>query len=303
MPRWLVYCFLTVVCFGVWGVSFKALEPHGVSPGQSQALSTLGILPIMAVLLALSDWRAGDRLRRGSIWSFVAGVLVALGNLAYYHAQAAGAKATTAVSLSMLYPAVTVIFALILLREKPGAVQVLGIIGSLGAIYMLNVGNPGEAFSRWMIYALAPIVLWGVAGYVQKVATADVSAELAALWFLAAFVPLGVVLYLVERFGWDLPARAWLLLGFQGATYGLGNLSLLAAFRNGGKASIVAPLSGLYPVVTIPLVIVIFREYVGMREWAGIVLALAAAVALSYERVDPKAESVVLASRVPIPEP
>jgi drug/metabolite transporter (DMT)-like permease len=115
------------------------------------------------------------------------------------------------------------------------------------------------------------------------VATGDVAADVAAFWFLAAFIPLAAALYAAERFGWDLSAPAWLLVALQGATYGVGNLSLLAAFRNGGKASVVAPLSGLYPVVTIPLAILFFSESVGGREWAGIGLALAAGAALSVE--------------------
>jgi drug/metabolite transporter (DMT)-like permease len=77
----------------------------------------------------------------------------------------------------------------------------------------------------------------------------------------------------------------------------LGNLSLLAAFRSGGKASIVTPLSGLYPVVTIPLAIILFQESVGLREWAGIALALVAGVALSLEpkKVPTRAKEVTLA--------
>ena len=31
MPRWLVCCLVTVVCFGVWGVMYKAL-PQALSP-------------------------------------------------------------------------------------------------------------------------------------------------------------------------------------------------------------------------------------------------------------------------------
>jgi drug/metabolite transporter (DMT)-like permease len=42
-------------------------------------------------------------------------------------------------------------------------------------------------------------------------------------------------------------------------------------------------LSGLYPVVAIPLAILLFHEAVGPREWAGIALAVAAGVALSWE--------------------
>jgi uncharacterized membrane protein len=295
MPRWLLYCFLTILCFGMWAVTFKPLQAQEVSAGQSQALCTVGILPIMLVLAASPSWRMGGSRVRGSIWSFVAGVLVGVGNFTYFLAQDAGAKATTAVSLSMLYPAATVILALLFLKERLHVVQALGIAASLAAIYLLNVSEPGEMFSAWMLYALAPIALWGVAGLIQKVATADVAAEVATFWFLTAFIPLGLVLYIRERFDWNLSATGWVLVSLQGATYGLGNLSLLAAFRNGGQASIVAPLSGLYPVVAIPLAILLFQEIVGPREWAGIALAVAAGVALSLEPKQTPADTKAMA--------
>ena len=295
MPRWLIYCFLTILCFGVWAVTFKLLQSQEVSAGQSQALCTVGIVPIMLVLAASPSWRMGGRKLRGSFWSFVAGVLVGVGNLAYFLAQDAGAKATTGVSLSMLYPAATVVLALLFLKERLQAVQALGIAASLVAIYLLNVSESGEMFSAWMLYALAPIALWGVAGLIQKVATGDVAAEVATFWFLTAFIPLGVALYFRERFDWNLSATSWFLVTLQGATYGLGNLSLLAAFRNGGQASIVARLSGLYPVVAIPLAILLFHENVGPREWAGIALAVAAGVALSWEPKKMPADSNALA--------
>ena len=132
MPRWLIYCFLTILCFGVWAVTFKPLQALDVSAGQSQALCTVGILPIMLVLAASPTWRMGGRKLRGSFWSFVAGVLVGVGNFAYFLAQAAGAKATTAVSLSMLYPAATVV--LVQLRhERP----LVGPTGPSGQSHLL----------------------------------------------------------------------------------------------------------------------------------------------------------------------
>jgi drug/metabolite transporter (DMT)-like permease len=64
----------------------------------------------------------------------------------------------------------------------------------------------------------------------------------------------------------------------------LGNLALLAAYRHGGKASIVTPVTGLYPVVAIPLAVLWFGEHVNAYQLAGIVLALVSVVALSFER-------------------
>jgi uncharacterized membrane protein len=222
----------------------------------------------------------------------VAGVLVGVGNVAYYQALAIGGKAATAASLTALYPVTTVILALILLREKPHMVQFVGIAGSLAAIYLLTGAQAAADLTGWIGYAMVPIALWGGSALIMKIATADVSAELATCSFLAGFIPLGALLLIAAELSlswteptqWALSAREYMFVTLLGASYGLGNLWLLAAYRNGGKASVVTPLTGLYPVVTIPLAILFFGESVGLREWGGIVAALGSGVALSIER-------------------
>jgi transporter family protein len=283
VPRWLFWSLLTIAAWGIWGVLGKALGD--LSAAQSQAFSTVGILPVMAVLAALPGWRGGGgRSARGGAYAFAAGVLVGLGNLAYYQALSVGAKAATAVALTALYPVVTVVLALFLLGEKPLPVQWLGVAGALAAVLLLNVAQPPGSPTGWVAYVLAPVALWGVAALVMKLSTREATAEQATFWFLAAFAPLGLAIIAIEPVPWALPARDWLVVALLGATYGVGNLALLAAYRHGGKASVVTPLSGLYPVVTIPLAIVFFGEHVGVREWSGIALALVAAIALAYDQ-------------------
>jgi uncharacterized membrane protein len=290
VPKWLVFSLLTAGCFGVWGVLGKSLEHY--NPFQNQAFSSLGILPIILLLARSPNWRVGESRLRGSTFAFVSGVLVGTGNIAYYHALGIGGKASTAAALTGLYPLTTVALGMLLLKETPHRMQLVGIVGSLGAIFLMTVDQPGEALSGWILYALVPIALWGGASVLMKISTHLVSAELATFWFLGAFIPLGLVslvaptIFQTEKpVEWKLPAQDWLLVTLLGMTYGLGNLSLLAAYRNEGKASIVTPLTGMYPIVTIPLAIIAFREPVGGRawEWAGIGLALAAGAALSYE--------------------
>jgi drug/metabolite transporter (DMT)-like permease len=288
LRKWLLYSLLTVLFWGAWGALGKA--QGDMSAGQSQAFSTLGIIPVMVAVAAVPGFSEGDRKWRGSLSALLAGGLVGIGNAAYYQAVAL-AKAATTVSFTALYPVVTVVLALVLLREKPHRMQFAGIVGSLAAIYLLSVGQPGEAFSEWLVYALAAVVLWGVSALLMKIATGDVSAEQSTFWFLAAFIPLGAAILAIqprmlvpEPIRWVVSGRDWLMVALLGATYGLGNLTLLAAYRNEGKASVVTPLTGLYPAVTIPLAIALLGESVGLREWIGIGLALLAGAALSREQ-------------------
>ena len=78
-------------------------------------------------------------------------------------------------------------------------------------------------------------------------------------------------------------AKTWSLVVALGFLFSLGNLALLFAFARGGKASIIAPLAGLYPAVSIPVAILFLGERVTYREWMGIGVALVAVVAMAKE--------------------
>ena len=70
-----------------------------------------------------------------------------------------------------------------------------------------------------------------------------------------------------------------LLTGVMGY---LGLLCFMYAIRN-GKVCIVAPLTALYPVVTLVLAMIFLREKINIVQLAGIILALVSAVLISHE--------------------
>jgi uncharacterized membrane protein len=282
MPRWFLWTLLALLSWGVWAISSKLIG-DALSAAHSQALSTLGLLPV-AVALAFSKRLSvtGHRLR-GAVFAFGAGVLACAGNVAYYRALQAGDKAATVVALTGLYPLVTIALAVILLRERLNRVQMLGIVLSLTALYLFNVQTERGLLSRWLVLTLVPIALWGTAGLLQKLATNHLSGELSTLWFLAAFVPAALLIVLQQPLTTEITRRTWLLVVLLGFTFGLGNLGILAALASHGKASVIVPLSGLYPLVSIPIAILALGEKIGLRETVGIALALTAVVALSHE--------------------
>ena len=136
--------------------------------------------------------------------------------------------------------------------------------------------------SIWMTYALATLVLWGLTGLTQKLATNYVSVEFSLIMFSAAFVPIAAVILILQPLDWKISALAWFLAILGGVLNGLGVLASLAAFQHGGKASVVTPLIALYPVVTVALAVPFLHEKVSRHEVAGIALALLATAALSY---------------------
>src|SRR5689334_4546154 len=295
MPAWLVWTATALVAWGIWAVLSKALGDT-LSAEQSQAISTLGLLPILAVLMVTRRVRDGLRAAsRRSLWlPFIGGVVSCLGNLAYYGALARGEKVATVVSLTALYPLATILLAVVILRVRLNPVQIAGLVLSLGAIWLFNVQGDGILFSRTVLFALPPILFWGLSGFLQKVATNHMSGEAAALVYLSAFVPVGVYFALREPWPGLLTPRAWGLVLALGFFLAFGNLAILAAFARGGKAAVIAPLSGLYPIVSVPVAVVLFAEKLGAREVGGIALALASVAALSWESP---------AKPIPIPAP
>jgi drug/metabolite transporter (DMT)-like permease len=259
-----------------------------LAPDHGQALSTLGMLPVMATLALSGAGRrgaesgGGDR-RRGVVLALLGGAVSCVGNIPYFNVLSRGAKASTVVPITALYPLVTILLAVPLLRERLNRIQQAGIGCSLLAIYLFNVQDDAGLFSGWLPVILLSVVLWGLAGFLQKLSTNHLSGASSALWFLSAFVPVGLLIVVRRPLPEGIDARTWILALGLGLTLALGNCAVLVAYAKEGKASIITPLVGLYPLVSIPIAILLLGERLSGRETLGILLALGSIGMLSWE--------------------
>jgi transporter family protein len=283
MPRWIIHTLLTMILWGVWGVVSKPLA-NQFSAWQIQSLSTLGVLPVLLILTLRPGLRTGSSPRRGFWLAFAAGAVTSVGNVACYQALGMGGKAAAVIPLTALYPIVTIVLALLFLGERLSAGQTAGIGLALAALYCFNVGFESGFLSPWVFVALVPIGLWGVSAFLQKLATAHATPELATLAFLVGFIPAALLIPVLASFSWGLSGMSWFWLVVLGLCFALGNFTLILAYSSGGHAAVVTPMASLYSLVTIPLAVLLLGERVGARESIGIGLALVAVVALSWER-------------------
>ena len=289
MPAWFVWTLVTLVSWGVWAICPRMIGSH-ITAAQSQAMSTLGILPVLVALAAMRTAAVpGGRSGRGMALALASGVLSALGNVACYAAMRSG-KVAAVNALIAMAPVVTVALAVPVFRERLNGWQLLGVALSIASIGLFNVPRETDAATTagnsWLILSLAAIVLFGVTGLLQKAATNEVSPRLAALGFLAAFLPLGVAILLIDPLDGPLDGAAprdWCVATIMGFTLAFGNFTILKAFAADGKASIIAPLAGLFPLVSIPIALAVFGERLGPLEIAGVALALTAVVMLSRQ--------------------
>ena len=132
----------------------------------------------------------------------------------------------------------------------------------------------------WFWFAAVTLVAWGIVGLLQKLSTNYISAESSLIWLVVGFLLLEPLLYpgkaVLYYSGWNL---MWALL--SGVLNALGAWALFAAMKSGGKASIICPVTALYPLVVVLLVPFILHESITLPQAAGVLCALTAVVLLS----------------------
>ncbi|MBS1842371.1 MAG: DMT family transporter [Acidobacteria bacterium] len=135
----------------------------------------------------------------------------------------------------------------------------------------------------WLAYSLLTILVWGAWGALSKVASANVDTNTNQIFFTVGLLPLIVAVLLKSktlRAGQNRRAGiGWAFL--TGILGGTGNLAFFQSLVIGGKAAIVIPATGLFPLVTVLLAAVFLHERLGNLQKVGVVLALAAIYLLS----------------------
>jgi transporter family protein len=134
MKPWLIYSILTVLCWGLWGV-FSKLASNYSRPRQTLIFQAVGVIAFALVVLFIEQFQI-QRTAAGFGWSFAAGFVNFIGFLAFFAAVQKG-KVSTVISLSSLYPVVTIVLSILLLHEKITKREGLGIAFALAAGWLL----------------------------------------------------------------------------------------------------------------------------------------------------------------------
>jgi transporter family protein len=132
----------------------------------------------------------------------------------------------------------------------------------------------------WFWFAVIVLLAWGIVGILQKLSTNYISAESSLIWLVVGFSMLQPLLY-PGRVLFDYSARSLAFALLSGVFNALGAWALFAAMKSGGKASIVAPLTALYPLVVAVVAPFLLHEPLTLTQGAGVACALVAVVLLS----------------------
>ena len=281
---WLSYAIITTVFWGVWGALIEVPQKAGFPPTLAYIVWALTMIPCALVALYLVKWKL-ETDKRSILLGSAVGLLGAGGQLLLFQALKEG-PAYIIFPFISLYPILTILLSVLILKEKTSVLKWVGIGTALVAIFFLSYQEPGASDARgflWLALSLLVFVAWGLQAYVMKFSNETMKAE--SIFFYMAVTALALSPFAWWMTDFSQPIN-W---GFKGpylaalvhVLNSVGALMLVYALRY-GKAIIVVPLTGLAPLITIVLSLVLYSVMPGPMLMIGLVFAVIAIFILSF---------------------
>ena len=282
--RWLLFAFLTVGLWGVWGAFAGISAQRGFPETLVYCVWALTMVLPAVVVMQRAGWRL-DRDPRSVFYGLLIGLTGAGGQMILFYAVTTG-PAYLIFPIISLSPLVTILLSLLLLKERTSRLGALGVVLALIALPLFDFSPQGFSFSQgstWFPLALIIMLCWGVQAYFMKLANSRMSAESIFFYMMLTGLLLTPVAVAMTDFsepinwGWDGP---W-LAGVIQMLNAVGALCLVYAFRY-GKAIVVAPLTNAGgPLVTAAISLLLIGVLPGELKMVGLGLAVIAAALLA----------------------
>lgn len=281
---WLFYAIVTTVFWGVWGALIGI--PEGFPATLGYVVWALTMIPPAIVALWNIKWKL-EYDSSSIFWGCLAGFLGAGGQLILFEAVRLG-PAYLIFPFIALSPVITIILALVFLKEKTGKLGWIGIFIALVAIFLLSYqpsgANANVSGRLWIVLALLVFLAWGSQAFVLRFANQKMKAESIFFYMAATGILLTpLALWMTDfsqsiNWGFNGPYAAALIQILNA----IGALTLVYAFRY-GKAIVVSPLTNaVAPVITVIISLIIYSVIPNLLTSVGIILAITATVLLSY---------------------
>lgn len=282
IEKWLIYAWVTTLLWGVWGAFSEMPTKAGFPATLGYIVWAISMVPCAIVALWRIKWKL-DVSGKAIFYGMMVGLLGAVGQLLLFQALRMGPAYIIFPFVSMS-PVVTIALSLWLLKERPTKRQRWGIVIALLAIFFLSVqqGEGDVEGGMWLVLATSVFVMWGVQAYFMKLGNKVAKAESIFVYMAISGVLLIPVAYLMTDFSLPINTDPSLISSafVIQLLNAVGALTLVYAYRY-GKAVIVSPLTGLAPLITVVLSLIIYAVFPGTILLIGLVLATIAMVALA----------------------
>lgn len=135
--NWLVYSFLSLVTWGLWGF-FGKIAARSITGEGLVLVSSIGWAATYPILFTVFRSHLRPSLGSGDLaWGILAGAVGSLGMLFFYFALERG-EASRVVAITAAYPLVTALCAFFLLGEQFSIQKIIGLVFALIGIVILS---------------------------------------------------------------------------------------------------------------------------------------------------------------------
>lgn len=135
MIAWFPATLFSLFSFGLWGL-FTKLSVLRIDSKSALIYQTIGVVIVGVLTLSMLNFKPATD-TKGLIYAILTGIAYAVGCWFYFIAASKG-KIITVVTLTALYPLVTILLAYILLKETVSLKQGIGISLAFVAILLMS---------------------------------------------------------------------------------------------------------------------------------------------------------------------
>lgn len=280
---WLFYAIITTVFWGIWGAFIEIPEKAGFPATLGYVVWSLTMVPCALVALKIIKWKP-ETDKRSVFLGLTVGILGAGGQLILFEALREG-PAYIVFPLISLFPVLTIILSVTFLKEHTNKKHWIGITHAIiAAVFLANPKLSGNETTgnSWLLFSVIVFIMWGLQAYVMKFSNNTMKAESIFMYMtIGALMLSPFALWMTDfsqpiNWGFKGPYLAFMIQILNS----IGALTLVYALRH-GKAIIVVPLSGLSPVITIIISLIIYAVIPGTILLIGLILAAIAIFLLS----------------------
>jgi len=132
----------------------------------------------------------------------------------------------------------------------------------------------------WLLFSILAALCWGVWGILAKFVSADISPFTNHILFtIGMLLTVPFIIRKCKKSTFNLKGIIWGLVA--GLLAVIGNVAVYQSFGSGGLAAVVIPVTNLYPLVTIVIALLVFKEKMHWMNGIGILIVVPAIIMLS----------------------
>jgi len=133
---------------------------------------------------------------------------------------------------------------------------------------------------EWVLPTMGTFICWGLWSFIPKITTKYIDPKSAVIYEVIGGIFLSLVVLYFLNFRLETHPKGILLAVTAGLVGFVGALCFLFAVSK-GPVSIIAPLSALYPILSVILAMVFLNEAVTVKQGIGILFAVVAVILVS----------------------